>query len=1144
MSTQTVYFNDPAQITNLEQTQPLKYMNSVMSNISETFQMNSKRFHIEIAGDGTLKIVPTLTNTYSGSMQLLTDGRQIVTAEDYQSAWYVNYLYTLLSNPIDTGALLKGWFGDLQTYGELANGIPATYGKLTNEYTKMRLREFQTKGKIPPMVTSIAKAFLQAANDAYGLLNSNLKTYVDVRQYEVIDMIAVLVSYSRIFGQEKWIGSNFLSKYWLNFLLNINGFSAAVAPLPNVDIGLDNNSGFPNTASAHVAIGKDYISNGKCINIGSYHWYNYGTYALTPVWFNIPSENLFFQSLTQLGLPGTIATSHSSDMIVQGATVGAEADNYYIQVKLEKDPTAEFTSTGSIVSRNDQFTSYYIGNTLYPIEYDGPIKMTIGGTGYQMTIPRTKYGPIFTMNTSTGPIALTANAGGGAATYNLQPGYALCILDPISEGWLEGNEAAYRSNWKSVEDVVNHYKKYGEGFCINFATSAVDNKGYVFAAAQDVNIRADTDYCKRIEQNIYSPTTDADINWINYTTPPYARKIVDGSDADIFTSFCVPNKVFGKSDIDDLKIPQLSTNAITTAVQHSNSLYIDQTPLQTPDLDRAVLVAPTNGTFLLQNMGTISPSANLAVSGTGYLEATRTQNTGGYMAAMRQIMTYPVMRSRNINIWYKVYSRLGLVSWSKANGYQVNQSTTAWANPTPMTMASAQSIYTDFGMQNVYPFWNDLVSAIKTGAAGGINWTKPYFNTNASAVYPYVSYTGSVYASNQTAINTALPGVVSLFDNFDPTNAYSLNATGTFVVLATMYRAMQRFNILKANYTTRAQAQHNIFAGKTPITTQTTPGYGSDSHWSALNQAIAVNEFNEYQHVLPNFATTATGSYTGVWSKTRELTTDDQWRIFINRMTYPNGFSASKQIPQANPSQPLDPQTPIDLIMDALVDALVDIGQIDNSWILSYVNADNSVTEVTSTATTLLEKASRTWGSVNTIVFPYDMDSTGNNLRLYPIQYGQERQLGTALYQYYDAGNFSYIPSLLPSATGANTNNNATNGTTAARRIFNPTYAGNGPNSLYKNGYVKQGGGSAQQRILYATSSTTPMVEQRYSLWSNNPITTFDYRGSIRYMQTNTLPTTGDSRPTQYTFNSNSYDRNTFNTGINVKPLAASAGII
>ena len=68
------------------------------------------------------------------------------------------------------------------------------------------------------------------------------------------------------------------------------------------------------------------------------------------------------------------------------------------------------------------------------------------------------------------------------------------------------------------------------------------------------------------------------------------------------------------------------------------------------------------------------------------------------------------------------------------------------------------------------------------------------------------------------------------------------------------------------------------------------------------------------------------------------------------------------------------------------------------------------ITEVTTTASDLLSKASRIWGSVNTLTMPFDMDSTGNSLRLYPIPYGQERMFGSSLFQYYS--NTTYIPTL------------------------------------------------------------------------------------------------------------------------------------
>jgi hypothetical protein len=563
-----------------------------------------------------------------------------------------------------------------------------------------------------------------------------------------------------------------------------------------------------------------------------------------------------------------------------------------------------------------------------------------------------------------------------------------------------------------------------------------------------------------------------------------------------------------------------------------------------------------NGTWTVTN---ISPT-QFSLNGSNGTSSGPYFNNGlayvsNYYQAMREIVTYPVMRARNFGVWYKVYSRLGLASYNNTTGLSINQNIAAYYNPKPMTLASARSLYFDYSAPNLFPFWPDMLKAINTGITAGINWLKPYFNQpTASSTYPYVAYPQSTYQANQAAINAALPGIATLLNAFDPTNAYSMTSTGTLMVLAMLYRALDRYNATKQNYVGRATAVNSIFAPLAPnlLNTITIPGYSSDSSLYSFLQSIAVNKFDPLQHVLVNFNRDVNGNYYQV----RDLTINDQWQIFINRLTYPNGFNPTQKIDITDPTNALAPQTPQDLIMDALVDALVDIGQLNNSWILSYVNKDNTIKEVPVITSTLLSKASLEWGAVSTLVFPYDYDSTGANLRQYPIPYGQERLWGTQLFQYYDGGNFSIIPPgpvptgglgvKQPPAPGANTNfgTGVNNGTTAANRIFNPKYAGNGPNSLYKTGYMKQGGGSAVMRFLEGISECKPIIEHRYSPWGVDGITSFLYRQAIRYLQTGTYPTTIDKTEEEFVFNTGKYNQSTFDKDILAKPGAQKDGLL
>lgn len=1185
---------------------PNDCLNSILGNVPSLPGLCSDTFKLQIEFDGTLRLVPLLSNVYSGIVNLLTDGRVVVEGKDFQSTIYAFSLFNLLCSPIDSSSVLRGIFGILQTFGEIATGnISANYQKLLVSYTKIKLQKMETEGKLPVVLLSVAKALQASYNDAYANLNVSLKPYVDLRSYSTMDFLTALILGNRIIGQEVIVGCSLESKYWLNFIANING-QAQVAPLPDEStiLGAVDTTEFPG-ASAFLSIGKDYLADGKSFSCGSYHWFNYGSYQQPLVHLKVPSQNLEINCATLKGFPLLGPCSKYGSFDKAANTIGSEVNKFYFQVEL--DPTG---------------TQYKIGNVLYPIELEGPLIITINNIKYQWSVPKTKYGAIIAMNTTGAPITLTSPGTSSAANqpYILAPSTALCALDLISESLLEGLETQVRLTVNSTQDFVDYTKKFGDFISLNSASSCIDNTGNIAAYAQDTNLRAAPSFCKRYEKGLFNPTTNKDIQAINFNPPPYSAKVLDGSDVSISTSYLIPQNSYGRSEITETGLSYLGTGVQTTAVQHSNSLYIDQNPLQIPDLTRSSIVATTSGRFLLDNIGVITPNATLTTPGGPLpLEATRkisastilgasnatpiiitvnadapasgvkvtiedvSGNTaangtwtvtnlspttfslngsvgnGAYFTgsgslvnhfqAMRQITSYPLMRSRNFGIWYKIYSRLGLASYSKTGGFNVVQTIPSWISPTPMTMASAKSIYADYSMPNIFPFWNDMLAAIKAGITSGINWADPYFNqAAASAVYPYVAYPSATYLANQAAINAALPGISLLLDNdFNPLNAYSMNSKGTFLVLSMFYRALQRYNVSRGNYNVREQAANSIFSALTQVNSATTPGYGSDNALCQFLQSIAVNKFNEYNHVLVNFTQT-----NGVWTQNAALTTNDQWQIFINRMTFPNGFNGAQQMDIANPTQPIDAQTPQSLIMAALVDALVDIGQLNNSWTLSYVNADASVTEVASTATTLLEKASRTWGSVNTIIFPYDLDSTGVNYRQYPISYGQERMFGTQLFQYYDGGNFSAIPPPLsqkPSALGSNTNFGnlvgVLNATVTANRIFQCTVPGNGPNPLYKTGYMKQGGGSGMQRFVEGICSTAPLVEHKYSVWgSADPITGAAYRLAIRYIQTDTYPTTGDATPSQFTFDTKNYNQAVFNTGVKAKAGAVSDGLV
>lgn len=1156
-------------ITQLEQKQPLKYMNSMMSNIQSVFQIDNNKFHVEITADGTLKVVPTLVSSYQGTVEVLNNCEVIASGSDIQSAYYACVLFHCLVNPADALAFIRSGLGIQTNVVILGQNLdmPTVY----YAYVKKKLLEMEVKGTLPVVFLSICEAILKAANTAYDILLPDYKPWVDVRAFKPIDILAAIIINMAGFGIEIGFYRGPEAQYWWQFLKMFNGIN--VAGIPNdyeVLNGPDAN--FPSPSmSSYMGIGKDYISDGKGVLLGSTHFQNIGNVHLETVRFKVPSQNIDFRNVLFGGCTPAIVFGASNDQCnFERVITGTETCKYYFQVKLEKDPTAEFTSTGSIQQRNDAFTHYYIGNVLHPIEFEGPLMCTFGRTfnkfGYtggstvQCHVPRTKYGPIIAWAT-TGAFTINARIANNASSntvyggtdgqvgqYTLQPGYALCTLDFIDSGLTQSMEMQFRANANgivnTVDDWINLDKKYGvkdagfPGYLMAF-----DKNGEMVSTTYQPLFKPDNAYLPEIERASWNPSSDADIQFTNFSIPNWRVIILNGSDPEIATSFIQMRSGYQVSELSNSDQTYWAMNKVGTVINANSNIY-NCSPVAPIYPQLSSIVGYPNIRFLLENIGT-GPTGNYP------LEYQRTTDLAGYYQLMRQAQLYQINRDRAYWNFSALYRRLGLLTYDAKGQVSVNQNLNNWKAPGKITQANAESISIDTAMYAITPYWKEMLEAIKTGAAAGINWTKPYFNqlsTTAALQFTgtayqtfnaYIAYTGSAYSSLQSTINSILPNIVTLLDNWNPLTAFDMNSVGTFIITQMLYRAMDRTSRIRYNYIARQQQKNSIYNGKPFIKDTSTAGAVPDNYHTAMVQGWARNKYDYVSHSCPNFTCTNTGTNNQIWTKQRELTTDDQWQIFINRMTYPNGFNATGAFDISDPTNLLQPQTPIELIMDALVDALVDINQLDTTWTLSYVNADRSITEVVSTATTLLEKASRPWGSINTFVFPYDVDGSGN-LRLYPTPYGQNRMFGSGIYELRDGGNLSYasnIAGLTYNVTGASCDNGYyANGQQSTRRIWQDSYPQNGPNRLYKNGYTKQTSGTLSMRLTAARNGTD-LYEGTIPLFNLEPLTNSMYQYNIYCMQNKIFPNTSTTT-SQYTFNTISYNRTNFLNGIKAKTNA------
>ena len=1095
-------------------------LDSLLTNLDSKIKTDNDKFSVKIDNNGVFRVLANVNPKYNGNIELFRDGRLVINCDDIQSGIYTLTLFKALMQPIDTGLWTKGILGDCQTYQSFGNGVPIDNGKIIYGYVKYRLKKLEIDNKIPSLILSLAVAYKNAFIDAYNLLDTKFKTYVDFTNNDILDFVVFILLPNT--DTEVIIGTDIEIRHWIDLIKSVNGIDNSVV---SVDLGINNtlNAG---GMSNFINIGRDLLTDGKGVSIGSNHWYNSGLYNINYVYFNLKNDNRSLL-ITFFNISLFTAFGFSNEFCEYSAgTVGDKFDKAYLRLKL-----------------NDTGTHYYIGNVLYPIDFEGPINipLTVNNVkkNYCLTYPTCKYGPFIAMNTSTNNLTLK----GLRSNYTLKPGYAICVIDYYHPGFLEIIEEDLKGAFKvkSIEDYQKLKQRYASAtFGFSHGNSCLDLNGNITTHDHETPLRVDIDYCKKLEQNIWNPKTNEDINLINYFPNWYAKRVFNGSDINVFTSFIVGKSGLDKteySNSDNLPIVQ---DVLQSYNQHSNTPYINNYYLQKPVLERAVIHTQPAITFLLENIGIINGVA-------GSLEATRANSLDNYFAAMRQIQMYGIMRVKDYWNHAAVLHRINLMKYNPLTGLFIEQNLDTFKKLGKMTQEQAKNIIFDCAGYLPMTFFSDLakylVNAVKT-----IDWTKPYFNQTSTTVasvkvgnydtVPHkVNFVQSTYQGLKTQIEGCINQVVALLQNFDLYKMYELDTKGTFTIITMIYRAMNRHNVIKKNFVARIQNANNIFTGKDLFTsTDIYDGYSNDSISVGFLQAICSNEF-KLEHVLVNFTYN-----NGVYTKVRELTDDDRLRIFINRLTYPYGFDGNKVYKNADPSNNLHPKTVGELFVDALIDTLVDFSQLDDSWTLSYVNADmTTVTEVESKAVSLLEKASRTWSSVNTLVIPFDKDSLGK-LRLYPIPFGQDRTYGTAMMLFYNGGNWTAnalsgfkfngndVNLTVPDARIAN---DTVNGTSASRTIFAPGILGHNV-QLYKNGYIKEVGGSCDIKVISTNNNKFDRF-RGHSFGATDCLTTYGYRGVFRIMNTKTIPDLVNA-PKIATIDPKQYNRTQFKQSINVKP--------
>ncbi len=351
---------------------------------------------------------------------------------------------------------------------------------------------------------------------------------------------------------------------------------------------------------------------------------------------------------------------------------------------------------------------------------------------------------------------------------------------------------------------------------------------------------------------------------------------------------------------------------------------------------------------------------------------------------------------------------------------------------------------------------------------------------------------------------------------------------------------------------TNLQKNNSLFAPILP----TGAFVDNNNQWINLipNDICPVEARYTWKDALPNF----TGPYDGTapWTKVRDLTDDDRWRIFQKRLTKAYGFDASGLLYQAQNATgtglSVPPTSNGQLIQESLIAALLDVYQLNDTIKVALCNSTGGITFVTSTARTdtpannIADKIRRPWGYMHTMVVPFDFDESGNFIQ-YATPYDQDAWIGGGLTQFRNTTNFSVVGggyntyvtgNPLPnySASGSFTSVTSSNRPAPVNQIYSPSSVVT--RQLYRDGFVCINGGSAFMNQHSFDTNGTFTAARRNSYGVNATNSTLN-RVSIYELQNDVTPVVG-SLPTAYSLSSASaYDRNAMATALKFKTNAS-----
>lgn len=1075
-------------------------LNSLLNNFESNI-LGQDKFKLTVDAFGNLKIVPQLnlnSSNYKAKVEIDNSGRYTVTGDDIQSCMYMVQLVMTLVNPADIGQRR------LFTCGYSAD--PA--GNLCANYIKMKLIELEVDGKIPPVLYSLGKAISEANNDAYDLVLSKFRN--NMRKLSIIDGVVLAIGFAHVLSADCLFSvfTNMFTNTWLQYVLFQNNLGPKPSGL-NQDLDIPNKE---NKASAYLKLGKNYLSDGNSVSIGSPHWYNVGTWNLQNIRMIISKENLEFT----LGFIGSIPVPFlfgwNKNSLFDSSSVGYGDSIYLPYVNL-------VDISGS---------SYYIGNTVNSIDFEGPVIMdwpsnsntiqTLGGSytssntkKLELNIPCTKYGPIVGWDSTNNRV------------YSLP--------NKVNSDFLVACEKAY-TEWLfliSTQDRINYINKYGGLWGLSNDFAFADKNGNI--AAYCVKTQQVLPYSKiyrNCANTCYNPSTPTDINFCNIShRGGFFYNILNGSDPDVYTSLCHSSNEWGQDNLGNVRGEiVVSTDVVQTCVQHSNTQVIDLAPVFNYDVMKAAVDINFNPRLLLNLVGTVNGVKNP-------LEDTRVNNFDVYIEMMSQIQTYSYLPTKANNIYNMLYANLGLITIDKSGNTTFVSDINEWKNPTKK-LTTKQALNLDY----------DKISyKMKKSLPGVVAYLESYFTNNepdwnspylAAVITQGTAGTGNIrfIDSNQAknAVNKAVClDAVKVLKNWN--HDYEINSVGAFLNQIFWQRVQTRIRAFALTQLAALQKSNSLFSNL--------PAFSDSSNMSLDNyyNDICLPE-NKYTWLdaIPNFKK----NDNNVYVKERDLTEDDRWRIFQRRVSTGFGFDANGLLEVGKNATGTGLNTPPvnngQLMHECFIAALLDIYQCNDTIKVALCNDKGDLTFVTSTARTdtpannIADKIRRPWGYMHTFVYPLDFDSSGNFIQ-YAMPYDQDSWIGGGITEFRQTVNFSVIgggyTGYVTGYTFPNTDLKASyTGVTASNRpaSVNQIFNGSPNRPFFRDGFLGIVGGAAFMLNSSFDKNGKSNLAFRNSFGAD-ATNSLLYRKSLYYIQNDITPVQGNE-PTVFSLSSkNEYNR-------------------